>query len=58
MAGVRWTDEDIMALCRMVNTGVPYEDIAKKIGRTVSACQTMMHNCRCRVDPLSNKIKK
>lgn len=55
---IYWSDEEIETLCRMINKGKSYKEVAKKLGRTVSACQTQYHNCQYRVDKLSVKIKE
>ncbi len=53
-----WSEDDIYKLMEMKNTGFSYEKISKELNRTISACQTQVHNCKYKVDEISSKMFK
>ena len=42
-----WTEDEETDLMLMINIGKNYDEISKKINRTISACHTRVHNIRC-----------
>lgn len=49
-----WTKEETKKLLDMRKEGHSYFIISMKIRRTISACQTQVHNCKMGVDRISN----
>jgi len=43
----KWTFEEVNELVRLHRQKLPYKEIAQRLGRSVSSCQTEMHNIRC-----------
>jgi hypothetical protein len=40
-AGRRWTDDDLAELKRLLEEGLPYAEIARRLGRSVHAVAIM-----------------
>jgi predicted RNase H-like nuclease (RuvC/YqgF family) len=43
----KWTFEEINELIRLRRDKTPFNKMAEKLGRTISACQTMIQNIQC-----------
>ena len=53
-----WSDDKILKLLKLKDThlDLSYLEISKHMLKSVSACQTMIHNIKCKSDNLSRKI--
>jgi transposase len=54
----RWNEADIETLVKLKKEGKSYLEISKIFNRTISACQTQIHNIKYRVDTTAEKIRK
>ena len=52
-----WEDDDLYLLMWMKNNGFDYTDMTHVLKRTRTACQTMVHNCKLKVDNVGMKIR-
>jgi hypothetical protein len=42
ITGRRWTDEELAELKRLLDEGLPYPEIARRLGRSVTEVETML----------------
>ena len=49
--GIRWKLEETHKLIKLRRHKVPYKEIAEKLNRSISACETRMHDIRCGLVP-------
>ena len=54
--GRSWEEREIYDLVELKKSGYTYEELADMFGRTESACQTMIHNIKLKVDKVSMKL--
>ena len=53
-----WNEEDTDLLVLLKNKGKSYYEISLLLNRSISACQTQVHNIKMCVDRTSFKLKQ